>query len=87
MFTGKCSRTSWRDPFVTNEFAVCLVIIGDDMPEPSLEVRRLSMHRMMALAAVGFVLAGASSARASGCHGTKIDFVDTPKEAAAQAKK
>jgi hypothetical protein len=45
------------------------------------------MHRMLALAAVGFFLAGASSARAGGCHGTKVDFVDTPKEAAAQAKK
>ena len=45
------------------------------------------MNRMLALAAVGFCLAGGQSARAEGCHGTKIDFVDTPKEAAGQAKK
>ncbi|HMF14499.1 MAG TPA: hypothetical protein VKE94_19420, partial [Gemmataceae bacterium] len=75
------------DPFVTNESPSCLVIISDDVPEPSLEVRRLSMQRLFALSAVGLLLAGASSARASGCHGTKIDFLDTPKEAATQAKK
>jgi hypothetical protein len=45
------------------------------------------MHRMLALAALVFLLVGPSSAHASGCHGTKIDFVDTPKEAATQAKK
>lgn len=36
------------------------------------------------------VLAGAGLAaekKESGCFGTTIDFVDTPKEAAAQAKK
>ena len=38
---------------------------------------------LVALAAA--VAAGA--ARADGCYGTTIDFVDTPKEAAALAKK
>jgi hypothetical protein len=45
------------------------------------------MRRMFLLAALGLCLAAAPSARAEGCHGTKIDFVDTPKEAATQAKK
>lgn len=44
------------------------------------------MRRMVLFAAFGLCLVG-SQARAGGCHGTKIDFVDTPKEAAAQAKK
>jgi len=45
------------------------------------------MRRMVLLAAVGLCLWMAPAVRAEGCHGTKIDFVDTPKEAAAQAKK
>jgi len=46
------------------------------------------MRRLFLLAAVGLCLAWCGLANAeSGCHGTKIDFVDTPKEAAAQAKK
>ena len=44
------------------------------------------MRRMVTFAAVA--LLAVPVVRASeGCHGTKIDFVDTPKEAAAQAKK
>jgi hypothetical protein len=41
---------------------------------------------MVLFAALGVCLVTAQ-ARAAGCHGTKIEFVDTPKEAAAQAKK
>jgi hypothetical protein len=45
------------------------------------------MRRMVLLAALGLCLMSVSTVHASGCHGTKIDFVDSPKEAAAQAKK
>lgn len=46
------------------------------------------MRRLILLAAFGLCLSGLSQANGGeGCHGTKIDFVDTPKEAAAQAKK
>jgi hypothetical protein len=46
------------------------------------------MRWLILLASLGLWLAGVPAARAGeGCHGTKIDFVDTPKEAAAQAKK
>jgi hypothetical protein len=46
------------------------------------------MRRVILLAVLGLCLTFAPLARAGGgCHGTKIDFVDTPKEAAAQAKK
>ena len=44
------------------------------------------MRRMVLLAVAG-VLAVPSARAGEGCHGTKIDFVDTPKEAATQAKK
>jgi hypothetical protein len=45
------------------------------------------MRRLVYLATLGLCLAWGMSARAEGCHGTKIEFVDTPKEAAALAKK
>ena len=44
------------------------------------------MRRMVLLAVAGLLVASAARA-GEGCHGTKIDFVDTPKEAATQAKK
>jgi hypothetical protein len=44
------------------------------------------MRRMVLLAVAG-LLVGSAARAGEGCHGTKIDFVDTPKEAAAQAKK
>jgi hypothetical protein len=45
------------------------------------------MRRMILFAALGLCLTAAPPAHAEGYHGTKIDFLDTPKEAAAQAKK
>jgi hypothetical protein len=46
------------------------------------------MRRLILFAAFGLFLSWAPQSWAGeGCHGTKIDFVDTPKEAAAQAKK
>jgi hypothetical protein len=44
---------------------------------------------LFALTAVAVVAAGgwAADKKEGGCFGTTIDFVDTPKEAAAQAKK
>ena len=44
------------------------------------------MRRMVTFAAVALLAVPAVRA-GEGCHGTKIDFVDSPKEAAAQAKK
>jgi hypothetical protein len=44
-------------------------------------MRRMATFFAVTLLAVPAVRAG------EGCHGTKIDFVDTPKEAATQAKK
>jgi len=44
----------------------------------------------LALAAPGLILAGEKiekPQKSCGSHGTTIDFLDTPKEAAAQAKK
>jgi hypothetical protein len=46
------------------------------------------MRRLILLAAIGLAMSCVPRVWAGeGCHGTKIDFVDTPKEAAAQAKK
>jgi hypothetical protein len=45
------------------------------------------MRRMVLFATLGLCLTAAPPAHAEGCHGTKIDFVATPKEAAALAKK
>ncbi len=39
---------------------------------------------LLALAAFA---AAAPAARADGCYGTAVDFVDTPREAAAEARK
>jgi hypothetical protein len=44
------------------------------------------MRRVVPFLTVAFLAIPAVQA-GEGCHGTKIDFVDTPKEAAAQAKK
>ena len=44
------------------------------------------MHRMVTFATAALLAVPAVRA-GEGCHGTKIDFVDTPKEAATQAKK
>ena len=47
------------------------------------------MTRLLFALTAAALLAGAGSAadKKGGCFGTTIDFVDTPKEAAAQAKK
>jgi hypothetical protein len=54
-------------------------------PNPEIEMTRF----LFAIAAaVGLASVGSpADAKNGGCFGTTIDFVDTPKEAAAQAKK
>ncbi len=46
----------------------------------------LGLASLLGLALAQGPLAAAEKA-GGGCHGTKIEFVDTPKEAAEQAKK
>ena len=45
------------------------------------------MRRLMFAAAVAALLAAPAAAEETACFGTKVDFVDTPKEAATLARK
>ena len=45
------------------------------------------MRRLTFALAAALLAAPAARAEEGGCFGTKVDFVDTPKEAAALAKK
>ena len=58
----------------------------DELIAVSLAQQRFNMMLVGTFAAVALLAVPVVRA-GEGCHGTKIDFVDTPKEAAAQAKK
>ncbi len=46
------------------------------------------MRRLLGGGALGLLLAcGAGRALGEGCHGTSVEFLDTPSQAAARAKK